>query len=345
MSYEEVLKYQQNMVDMYKYKPVPPLYREDALRFYEDNIPEGFSLMGDNVPLFSPEGLKICSKYNRIVIGDYGAFIEIMPEDIIHENIKVKNGQEYRDFDERYSKHTKYSWLTTKDRSDVKIYFQKKTVDYADYVPGRYYISPYECVLSKQLSKEGTRSVFRDEISDWLNKNGVFSGQLLDYYVNLSYVYGDVLRVAVDNNVFPGSVDCWVKLIELCGFEGGLSFNQYLAVQYNLDLIECTQDELKGPWCELGEEVRTAILMGVEELPFPCDVAKLSSDEIRLILRMDVNSLLTVSRFSKVVAGCKGEDIVRDDFSVENVDKLIEDAEKRVEITQEKEKEYSLIVG
>ena len=38
----------------------------------------------------------------------------------------------------------KYLWLTIKDNSCIKIYYQKKSVDYADYKPGMLYVSVHE---------------------------------------------------------------------------------------------------------------------------------------------------------------------------------------------------------
>lgn len=136
---------QKDLAEQYKYKALPPMYSEEARRFYKDNLPYGFLPSGDDQPLFSEDGTLLCNKYNRIVIGDYGAFVEILPEDMVCENLKIKEGQEYRVNDERYSNNVKYTWYTAKDDSDVKVYHQKKTVDYADYVPGRYYICPFEC--------------------------------------------------------------------------------------------------------------------------------------------------------------------------------------------------------
>lgn len=37
-------------------------------------------------------------------------------------------------------------WLTAKDGSGVKIYFQKNTVSYADYRTGKLYVSPHEVI-------------------------------------------------------------------------------------------------------------------------------------------------------------------------------------------------------
>lgn len=50
----------------------------------------------------------------------------------------------YRVEDPRYAEHVKYLWLTTDDGSDVKVYEQKRPVEYADYKPGMLYVSVYE---------------------------------------------------------------------------------------------------------------------------------------------------------------------------------------------------------
>lgn len=76
--------------------------------------------------------------------GELGGFVEFDETQVIKQNIKVKAGQEYRYNDKQYSENVKYLWLTAKDNSDCKIYFQKKTVNYADYKEGMFYISPYE---------------------------------------------------------------------------------------------------------------------------------------------------------------------------------------------------------
>ena len=73
--------------------------------------------------------------YKRIVVGDYGAYIEIDPEDIIQENIKNK-------WPGKPKRPVKYIWMQTKDKEKTKIYFQQATVKYADYIPGMYYIDP-----------------------------------------------------------------------------------------------------------------------------------------------------------------------------------------------------------
>lgn len=141
---KEMLKYQADLAEEWGYKPIPPFFAMDIVQKYYATLPWWCILNGDCIPLYSENGTQISNGYTRIVIGHYGAFIEISPSQIIKDNLKIKEGQEYRINDEQYSKHVKYHWLTTKDGSDCKIYLQQKTVDYADYVPGMYYISPFE---------------------------------------------------------------------------------------------------------------------------------------------------------------------------------------------------------
>lgn len=93
--------------------------------------------------MFTLKGTKICDSYDRIVVGDYGAFIEFSNEPENTEFI-IQHGQEYRINDPRYSQNVKYIWMTIDDGSRIKIYKQKKTVSYADYLPGKFYVSVHE---------------------------------------------------------------------------------------------------------------------------------------------------------------------------------------------------------
>ena len=149
---KEMLRFQEALAKEYKYKPVPlSLFREDVRDKYQENLPLWcLDKSNYNASLYSADGTLICNGFDRIVIGDYGAFIEIPPEKICQESIICKKGQEYRIEDERYANNVKYLWLTTNDSSNCKIYLQKKTVDYADYRPDMYYISPYEVFLSPE---------------------------------------------------------------------------------------------------------------------------------------------------------------------------------------------------
>lgn len=99
------LKIEAALAIKYKYRPLKHDLLEKYRNFYLENIPSNLSLNGGTETLFTLNGSPICDGYDRIVIGDYGAFIEfsVSPYSFI-----VKPDQEYRINDERYSKHVKY---------------------------------------------------------------------------------------------------------------------------------------------------------------------------------------------------------------------------------------------
>ena len=168
-----MLKKQEELSNQYKYKPLPPLISMMQREEYYQNLPQifltqkereinglevDFFIENNNINKISPFPLysfiykdgkkikdkKITNNWKRIVIGDYGAFIEIEDKDIIKENIKICPGEEYRINDERYAKNIRYHWYIPKDGYPSKLYFQQKSVTYADYKPNKWYISPYE---------------------------------------------------------------------------------------------------------------------------------------------------------------------------------------------------------
>lgn len=145
------LKFQEELAKKYKYQPLPlDLSNEVRSRHFEalktSTIKDcWYGVREYKTPLYTQRGTLIANNFNRVVIGDYGAFIEIDPIDMAGYNLKVKEGQEFRYY-EQY-KTCKYYWLTAKDDSNIKIYHQKGTVKYADYKKGKYYVSPYEVSL------------------------------------------------------------------------------------------------------------------------------------------------------------------------------------------------------
>jgi len=88
--------------------------------------------------LFTLYGLLLAHHYERIVIGDRGPYIEF--QEILLENTYVPKTELWR----FYSSSAYYLELRSRDNSNIKIYGQLKRVDYADYLPGFYYISPYD---------------------------------------------------------------------------------------------------------------------------------------------------------------------------------------------------------
>lgn len=148
---KKMLSFQEQLAREFKYQPVGiNIFYGDVRETYRAALPEWCTLSGDpSVLLYTLDETLIARGYTRIVIGDYGAFVEISPDQIVENNLKCKEGQEYRITDPRFAANVKYRWLTSKDRANCKVYEQVKTVEYADYRPGMYYISPYE-LLCKQ---------------------------------------------------------------------------------------------------------------------------------------------------------------------------------------------------
>jgi len=107
-------------------------------------------LEGDEtLQLYTKSGTKVATGYERIVIGDRGPYIEFRADQIVEENFEIPEDQEYRKTDKRVY----YVEARSKDDSYVKLYFQKKTVAYADYKVGMLYISPFDLrtVLEESL--------------------------------------------------------------------------------------------------------------------------------------------------------------------------------------------------
>ena len=172
------LKKQEALANTYKYKRLPYQLALNCMRHYVTSLPEGFRLKDNalkvaenpeinecvnklgyevikehKLPIITRDGTMIAYKYNRIVIGHYGAFIEIEKDDIYQNNVKCKPGQEYRIRDRRYRDKVKYQWYTAKDSSHCKLYKQMKPVAYADYQEGMWYISPFEVLDQNELTK------------------------------------------------------------------------------------------------------------------------------------------------------------------------------------------------
>lgn len=131
----------------WKFRPLPRKPRVEHLVQYI------YALNGFERPKKRPltiKGAVVASDYTRVVLGDYGAYVEIPVEHLsIAKEIKLKEKQEWR-ADKEYlakrelTKRVKYIWYTWKlgeGYPEIKVYMQLNTVKYADYLPGFYYIS------------------------------------------------------------------------------------------------------------------------------------------------------------------------------------------------------------
>lgn len=93
----------------------------------------------------------------------------MLPGHLIWDNLQIPDQEKYRPEHPWKDKVFYVEWRT-KDLSDVKVYEQSRTVDYADYKVGLFYISPFdlfvegEPVITKldKKRKSDVVDIFRD---------------------------------------------------------------------------------------------------------------------------------------------------------------------------------------
>ena len=91
-------------------------------------------------PLYTLQSsFKIATGYNRISIGDRGPYVELLQHQLIDDCFEMPMGEVWRLRSEN-AFYIEYRTI----RDYVKIYHQLKPVGYADYIPYRYYVSPFD---------------------------------------------------------------------------------------------------------------------------------------------------------------------------------------------------------
>jgi len=88
--------------------------------------------------LCTKDGLAIAYRFNRIVHGGRGAYVEIPNNKVVLQNLYLPEGQEWRigNIDVYYVE------MRSLCETNAKFYFQQKLVEYADYQIGCWYVSP-----------------------------------------------------------------------------------------------------------------------------------------------------------------------------------------------------------
>lgn len=86
----------------------------------------------------------LATDYMRIVIGGRGPYVEFTVQMLVAPNMTLPIHERWR----TQSTNAFYIEFRSNCTAFVKIYAQKKPVDYADYVPGMCYISPFDLRLS-----------------------------------------------------------------------------------------------------------------------------------------------------------------------------------------------------
>src|SRR5208283_5334331 len=94
--------------------------------------------------------LFVCKGYVRVVIGQRGPYVEFEDKNIFMKNIHIPYDHKWRCFDDpKWKDKIYYIEYRSNDEANVKIYKQMRTVDYADYKIGNWYISPFDLISDK----------------------------------------------------------------------------------------------------------------------------------------------------------------------------------------------------
>ena len=126
------------------YKKLEPSLSTKVRDLYKTHLDE--LNLDPTKPIYTFEGTKIAEGFNRIVIGDYGAYIEYPLSQVPNgTRYDTPKSEQYRKLPE-WKCRVKYIWYTAQDSSNIKIYWQLRTVSYADYKTKMFYVSPYEIV-------------------------------------------------------------------------------------------------------------------------------------------------------------------------------------------------------
>lgn len=99
----------------------------------------------DDITFLTPSGLEIAKGYERVVIGERGPYIEFHSDNIIKGSIRVPTDKMWK----AHNPRVYYVEWRSRCKSFVKVYYQVKEVDYADYKIGRWYISPFDLTSDK----------------------------------------------------------------------------------------------------------------------------------------------------------------------------------------------------
>ena len=135
----EQVEYVLQWVSQGAYRTVPLEVSRKLRALYEAQLPQILCTPGTH-SFFTPRGALLATGYERVVIGDYGAYVEFLPEQVETGNVKPK-------WNTRAARAVKYLWWTPKDGSPVKLYEQQDLVKYADYRVGRWYVAPAEVII------------------------------------------------------------------------------------------------------------------------------------------------------------------------------------------------------
>ena len=129
-----------NNVTQKRYSKLPSEL-SDALRKHHYDLHKHWFDYEKDFYLQNGWGTLISTGFTRLVIGDYGPYVEFSKEQANRSALKNK-------YPGKPNRPIKYYWLETKDNLKTKVYYQLDTVVYADYKPGFLYVSPDDLLIA-----------------------------------------------------------------------------------------------------------------------------------------------------------------------------------------------------
>ncbi|MBU2652555.1 MAG: hypothetical protein KKA81_16645 [Bacteroidetes bacterium] len=96
------------------------------------------------VGLITQAGETVCRGFTRVVIGDRGPYLEFSREQALLDRFSVPKNQQYR---LTPAWKDKVYYVEYRTPSGVMIYEQLRTVSYANYKVGMFYVSPWDVEL------------------------------------------------------------------------------------------------------------------------------------------------------------------------------------------------------
>ena len=210
--YKELLEEIDTLGKSQKYRPLNKELKDKYHKLYLDNL-NGF----DKIRNLNINNVPFAKKYERVVIGDYGAYVEIDKKDLLVD-LSVPKGQEWRldkNFIEKRNLSIKYEWY---EYDNKKVYFQINAVTYADYKPGYYYIS----VLYFDINKEENDMFMKNDYR-WLSNMELFPKPIIinneiiksseNYYQSRKTLDLDIRKKILEMSPYEAKKYC--KTIEL----------------------------------------------------------------------------------------------------------------------------------
>ncbi len=119
-----------------------------------DSQPLALDHHGASIPLdgspdahfYSASGTLLARGYIRVVIGGRRAYLEFAPEHVEMANLHIPPRAAWR----LESENAFYLEHRSNDEASVMVYEQRRTVDYADYKIGLFYITPADVVFTRE---------------------------------------------------------------------------------------------------------------------------------------------------------------------------------------------------